>query len=98
MTFEADNPNSPLFWALLIAVLVNVLYAWSGLVRAELPNMRVSVRGARIGGMLALASLACIAVSYYFFTKYLEAFATVALAAAFGLFFAGIFLAERIPD
>ncbi len=96
--FQADNPTSPLFLGLLFAILLDVIYAWSGIVRGELPNMRVSLRGARVAGGLAVASAIFVLLSFRFYYNYLEFFGTVALIIAAGLFVAGILLAERIPD
>jgi hypothetical protein len=60
---QADNPTSPLFVGLLSAILTDVMFAWSGGVRGRLPNMRISIRGARIAGLFALMSLVFVFVS-----------------------------------
>jgi hypothetical protein len=60
--------------------------------------MRVSLRGARVAGALAVASGIFVLISFRFFFDYLEFFGTIALIIAAGLFVAGILLAERIPD
>lgn len=98
MVFQADNPTSPLFIVLLVAVLVDVIFIWSGIVKGQLPNMRTSIRGARVAGVLAGISLIAVVISYHYFSQYRELFGTIALAIAGGLFFAAIILAERIPD
>jgi len=98
MAFEADNPTSPLFMVLLLAVLVDVIFSWSGIVRAQLPNLRTSTRGARIAGIFSLISLVCLFVSYHYYSASLELIGTIALVVAGALFVAGILLAERIPD
>jgi hypothetical protein len=96
--FEADNPSSPLFIVLLLAILIDITFAWSGGVRGRLPNMRTSIRGARIAGLFAFMSLIFVFVSYYFFYQATELFGTIAFIIGFGLFVGGILLAERIPD
>jgi hypothetical protein len=96
--FDANNPTSPLFMGLLLAVLVDIIYAWTGFVKGRLPNMRTSLRGARVGGVLALFSLAFVFISYYFYSQATELYGTVAFIIAFALFVGGIMLAERIPD
>jgi hypothetical protein len=99
MVLQADNPTSPLFIVLLIAVLIDVIFAWSGIVKGQLPNTRTSIRGARVAGVMSALSLAALAVSFYYYAeKHLESIGTVALAIAGGLFIAGILLSERIPD
>jgi len=98
MSLEADNPASPLFWLLMIAVLVDAVFAWTGLVQGRLPNMRTSLRGARAAGLAALLSLGLVLVSYVLFTTYGETFGTIALALAGLVLLAGVTLAERIPD
>jgi len=98
MVLQADNPTSPLFIVLLVAVLVDVIFVWSGVVKGQLPNMRTSIRGARVGGVLSAISLIAVLISYHYYSQSLEFFGTIALAIAGGLFFAGIMLAERIPD
>ena len=98
MLFQADNPTSPLFIGLLLAVLIDIVFAWSGGIRGRLPNMRTSIRGARIAGLFAAISLIFVFVSYYFFYQATELFGTIAFIIAFGLFVGGILLAERIPD
>jgi hypothetical protein len=95
---QADNPNSPLFMGLLLAILIDIIFAWSGGVRGRLPNMRTSIRGARIAGLFAFISVIFVFVSYYFFYQTTEFFGTIAFIIAFGLFVGGILLAERIPD
>jgi drug/metabolite transporter (DMT)-like permease len=96
--FQADNPTSPLFMGLLLAILLDIIFAWSGAVRGRLPNMRTSMRGARIAGLFAFMSLIFVFVSYYFYYQRTELFGTIAFIIAFALFVAGIRLAERIPD
>ncbi len=98
MTFRADDPTSPLFVVLLIAILVDVIYIWSGIVKGQLPNMRTSIRGARVAGAMSLFSLLAVAVAYHYYSQYTELRGTIALGIAGGLFFGGIMLAERIPD
>ncbi len=98
MNFSADDPLSPIFLVLLAGVLLDVVFAWSGIVRGQLPAMRTSVRGARIAGGLAALSAVFLVISYRYFLEYTEAYGTVALAIAFALFVGGIMLAERIPD
>jgi hypothetical protein len=96
--FQADNPTSPLFMVLLLAILIDIVFAWSGVVRGRLPNMRTSMRGARIAGVFASISLIFVAVAYYFFYRTTELYGTTAFIVAFGLFVGGIMLAERVPD
>jgi hypothetical protein len=96
--FQADNPTSPLFIILLAAVLIDIVYVWSGLIRGRLPNMRTSIRGARIGGILAFISLIFVFVAYYFYYQRTELWGTTAFIIAFALFAGSIMLAERIPD
>lgn len=96
--YQADNPTSPLFLGLLFAILLDAIFAWSGIVRGELPNIRTSLRGARIGGILAVISGIFVLLSFRFFYNYLEFYGMVSLALAGGLFLVGILLAERIPD
>jgi hypothetical protein len=95
---QADNPTSPLFMGLLLAILIDIIFAWSGGVRGRLPNMRTSIRGARIAGLFASISLIFVFVSYYFYYQTTEFFGTVAFIIAFGLFVGGSLLAERVPD
>ena len=96
--FQADNPTSPLFIVLLSSFLIAAIFVWSGLYRGRLPNMRTSIRGARVGGIFALLALIFVLVSYYFFYRFIEFYGSIALAIAFALFVGGIMLAERIPD
>jgi putative Mn2+ efflux pump MntP len=96
--FQADNPTSPFFIAILAAILLDAIYVWSGVVRGRLPNMRTSIRGARIGGIFAAISLIFLGIGYYFFYQATEFFGSIALIIAFALFVGGIMLAERIPD
>jgi hypothetical protein len=96
--FQADNPTSPLFMVLLGAILIDIVFTWSGVIRGRLPNMRTSIRGARIAGVFAFISLIFVSVSYYFYYRATELFGTAAFIIAFGLFVGGIMLAERIPD
>ncbi len=98
MNFQADDPTSPLFIGLLLAVLLDVIYAWSGIVRGELPNMHTSIRGARIAGVFSVFSVIFVFISYRFFMELLEFYGTISLIIAAGLFVTGIMLAERIPD
>ncbi|MBI5957926.1 MAG: hypothetical protein HY866_04275 [Chloroflexi bacterium] len=96
--FEADNPTSPLFLVLLAAFLLDVTFAWSGLVRGQIFNMRTSLRGARVGGVMFVVSLVFVVIAFQFYWNYVEFFGSIALAIAGGLFAAGFLLAERIPD
>lgn len=96
--FTTSEPTSPLFIGLLLAVLVNVVLAWSGLVRGQLPNMSTSERGARVAGVLFLLSLAVVFVSYYYYTYSGELRGSFALLIAGVLFIAGFVVAERIPE
>lgn len=98
MLFQADNPTSPLFMGLLLAVLIDIIFTWSGGVRGRLPNMRTSIRGARIAGVFSSISLIFVFVSFYFYYQATESFGTLAFIIAFALFVGGILLAERIPD
>ncbi|MEW6578750.1 MAG: hypothetical protein AB1435_06095 [Chloroflexota bacterium] len=93
-----SEPTSPLFIGLLLAVLVNVVLAWSGLVQGQLPNMSTSERGAKIAGVFFLLSLAMVFVSYYYYTYSGELRGSLALLAAGVLFIAGFVVAERIPE
>ncbi len=95
---QADNPTSPLFMGLLLAILIDIIFAWSGGIRGRLPNMRTSIRGARIAGLFAFISLIFVFVSYYFFYRATELFGTIAFLIAFALAVGGILLSERIPD
>lgn len=95
---QADNPVSPLFMGLLLAILIDIIFAWSGGVRGRLPNMRTSIRGARIAGLFAFISLIFVFMSYYFYYQATELFGTLAFMIAFALFVGGILLSERIPD
>ena len=96
MILEPDNPTSPLFLVLLAAILIDTIYAWLGLVRGQIPNMRTTPLGARIAGVCAVISMVFVFVSYYFFSEEIELYGTVALGFAFGLFVGGILLSERI--
>jgi hypothetical protein len=95
---QADNPTSPLFMVLLLAILIDITFSWSGGVRGRLPNMRTSIRGARTAGLFAFMSLIFVFVSYYFYYQTTEFYGTIAFIIAFALFVGGILLAERIPD
>ncbi|MCL4236616.1 MAG: hypothetical protein KJ047_00065 [Anaerolineae bacterium] len=96
--FTTSEPTSPLFIGLLLAVLVNVVLAWSGLVRGQLPNMTTSERGARVAGIFFLLSLMMVFISYYFYTYSGELRGSFALLIAGLLFIAGLVIAERIPE
>jgi hypothetical protein len=96
--FTTSEPTSPLFIGLLFAVLLNVVLAWSGLVRGQLPSMTTSERGARIAGVFFLLSLAMVFVSYYYYTYSGELRGSAALLVAGVLFFAAFVAAERIPE
>jgi hypothetical protein len=95
---EADNPASPLFMVLLLAALIDLVFIWSGLARAQLPNMRTSFRGAKIGSLFAFISLIFVFIAYYFFVQETELFGTIAFMIGLGLFLGGIVMAERTPD
>ncbi len=96
--FTTSEPTSPLFIGLLLAVLVNIVLAWSGLVRGQLLNMSTSERGARLAGVFFLLSLAMVFVSYYYYTYSGELRGSSALLVAGVLFIAGFVVAERIPE
>jgi hypothetical protein len=96
MSFEIDNPTSPMFLILLAMVLLDMIYAWSGLVRGELPNMRATLLGARVAGASAAISLAFVFVSYYCFFEAFRLYGTIALGIAFGMLVGGLLLSERI--
>jgi hypothetical protein len=96
--FQADDPTSPLFLILLAAFLLDVTFAWSGLVRGQIFNMRTSVRGARVGGVLFVVSMIFVVIAFQFYWNYVEFYGSIALLIAGGLFVAGFLLAERIPD
>ncbi len=98
MTMNVDDPLSPLFLVLLTALLIDIIFAWSGIIRGRLPTSRTSVRGARVAGVTAAISAVFLLISYRYFSRYLEFFATIALFIAFVLFIGGIVLSERIPD
>lgn len=98
MSFEADDPTSPLFIILMLGFLVAAVYAWSGLFKGELPNMRTSIRGARVAGAMAVVALLSLIASYYYFTEVGELKGTIAAVVAAGALFGGMILAERIPD
>ena len=95
---QTGNPFSPIFLILLVGILVDAIYAWSGVVRGQLPNMRTSIRGARLAGVLAAVSIAFLLISYYYFNRTLELYGTMAFGIAFALTAGGVLLAERIPD
>lgn len=96
--FKADNPLSPLFMLLVVGVLIDLIYAWSGMVKGRLPNTRTSLRGARVGGLLAMVSLLLVLLAYYSYLYVGQFQGTLALLVAAGLFVAGIVLSERIAD
>ena len=56
------------------------------------------MRGARVAGVMAAVSAVFLLISYRYFSRYLEFFATIAISIAFVLFAGGIVLSERIPD
>ncbi len=98
MSFEADDPTSPLFIVLILGFLVAAVYAYTGLVKAQLPNMRTSIRGARVAGAMAVVALLSLLASYYYFTEVGELKGTIAAIVAAVALFGGLILAERIPD
>lgn len=83
---------------LLIAFLLDVVFAWYGLWRGQILNMRTSLRGARVGGTLFAVSAIFVAISFRFYYDYLEFFGSISLIIAGGLFLVAFLLAERIPD
>lgn len=96
MIFNADQPTSPLFLVLLAAVLIDVIYAWSGLARGQVPNLRTTPLGARIAGICAVISLIFVGMSFYYFDTRTELYGSLSLGIAFGIFVGGILLSERI--
>jgi len=98
MSFQADDPTSPLFIVLILGFLLSAIYAWTGLVKAELPNMRTSIRGARVAGAMAVIAMLSLVASYYYYTEVGELNGTIAMIVAGGALVGGLMLAERIPD
>lgn len=98
MRFSAEDPTSPLFIGLLLGFLLSTVYAYSGLIKGELPNMRTSIRGARVAGVMSVVAMLCVFASYWFYTNVGELNGSILAVMAASAFFGGLFLAERIPD
>ncbi len=98
MTFSAEDPSSPLFIVLMLGFLLSSVYAYSGLLKGELPNMRTSMRGARVAGVLSVVAMLCIFASYWFYTNVGELNGSILAIMAASAFLGGLVLAERIPD
>ncbi|MBN2303893.1 MAG: hypothetical protein JXQ72_05420 [Anaerolineae bacterium] len=96
--FDVRSPTSPLFLVLLGASLLFIVFAWYGLFWARLPNMRTSLRGARIAGFLSVISLLLVLLSFQQYYQSLEFFGTIYAIASGLIFLLAITLAERIPD
>ena len=71
---------------LLLALLIDITFAWSGGIRGRLPNMRTSIRGAKIAGLFSFMSLIFVFVSYYFYYQTTELYGTIAFIIAFLVF------------
>lgn len=96
--FTVTSETSPLFLIMLGATLLYIVFAWSGIVRGRLPNMPTSRRGARVSGVLTLVALGLLGISFRYFYNALEFNGTLFGIASGLAFFAGIYLAERIPE
>lgn len=98
MNFSANDPTSPLFIGLLLGFLLSTVYAYSGLIKGELPNMRTGIRGARVAGVLSVVAMLCLIASYWFYNNVGELNGSILAAIAAVSFLGGLALAERIPD
>ncbi len=94
--FTLTSATSPLFLVFLAAGLLYIVFAWFGLVRGHLPNMRTSLRGARVAGALSIVALGLLGISFYYFYHFWETNGTIFALASGLTFFFSIIAAERV--
>lgn len=96
---QVDSTFSPLFLIMLVSVLVTAMFAYFGLLRGELPNMRTSVRGSRVAGVFALIAMALVFLAFYLSWSFGSTRRPLIFMAVAGVVFvAGIFIGERVYD